>query len=357
MTSVKSSARVTLALIVAAVAAVAMLPGPARAQTDKLVVAIGTAPPDLSLQTYYFALENGFYKQEGLDVTLVPFNGDATAMPRDGLRRCRHRRGRRSRNPAQGHRGRLQAEDLSRDVAEDGLSAGRAEGHRQHQAVRGQDDRHLRPWRSLVPGSTAHDQVGRRRSDQREVHQRRRKLGADARTHWQEDRRGSAEQLVRLAHNQVRLPACHRRCRQRSARISSTPSKWPPSGRSRKSSDALQAFAIGNADAARSGRSTTPRRQWRSARRFFRMSPKDEIAAGLTHFAKIQLLQRRAGLLSKESWDFTVDELVKGRRAQAGAEIRTTTSCRSSPRPQRGSSAPSARRAGSVGFDERRDDA
>ena len=55
-------------------------PAPARAQTDKLVVAIGTAPPDLSLQTYYFALENGFYKQEGLDVTLVPFNGDATAI-------------------------------------------------------------------------------------------------------------------------------------------------------------------------------------------------------------------------------------------------------------------------------------
>jgi NitT/TauT family transport system substrate-binding protein len=53
-------------------------PGTLFAQANKLVVAIGTSPPDLSLQTYYFAKENGFY--EGLDVTLMPMNGDATAM-------------------------------------------------------------------------------------------------------------------------------------------------------------------------------------------------------------------------------------------------------------------------------------
>ena len=69
MTSVKCGARVAFALFIAVfAAAAAMQSGPVRAQTDKLVVAIGTAPPDLSLQTYYFALENGFYKQEGLDV-------------------------------------------------------------------------------------------------------------------------------------------------------------------------------------------------------------------------------------------------------------------------------------------------
>lgn len=58
----------------------ACLSGAAAAQAEKLVVAIGTAPPDLSLQTYYFAQENGFYKAEGIDVVLMPFNGDATAM-------------------------------------------------------------------------------------------------------------------------------------------------------------------------------------------------------------------------------------------------------------------------------------
>lgn len=54
--------------------------GAAAAQADKLVVAIGTAPPDLSLQTYYFAQANGFYKDEGVDVELMPLNGDATVM-------------------------------------------------------------------------------------------------------------------------------------------------------------------------------------------------------------------------------------------------------------------------------------
>jgi NitT/TauT family transport system substrate-binding protein len=66
--------------VIAVFATLALQANDARAQTEKLVVAIGTAPPDLSLQTYYFALENGFYKEQGLDVTLMPFNGDATAM-------------------------------------------------------------------------------------------------------------------------------------------------------------------------------------------------------------------------------------------------------------------------------------
>jgi NitT/TauT family transport system substrate-binding protein len=57
-----------------------LLPITAYAQLTKLVVAIGTSPPDLSLQTYYFAQDNGFYKAEGIDVQLMPFNGDATAM-------------------------------------------------------------------------------------------------------------------------------------------------------------------------------------------------------------------------------------------------------------------------------------
>ncbi len=59
---------------------VLLLPATASAQLTKIVVAIGTSPPDLSLQTYYFAQENGFYKAEGVDVQLMAFNGDATAM-------------------------------------------------------------------------------------------------------------------------------------------------------------------------------------------------------------------------------------------------------------------------------------
>jgi hypothetical protein len=38
---------------------------------------------------------------------------------------------------------------------------------------------------------------------------------------------------------------------------------------------------------------------------------KEEIMAGLNHFAEIQYYNVD-GLLSKAAWDFTVDELVKG---------------------------------------------
>jgi NitT/TauT family transport system substrate-binding protein len=53
---------------------------PAAAQANRIVAAIGTAPPDLTLQTYHFADANGFYKQEGIEVKLDAYNGDATAM-------------------------------------------------------------------------------------------------------------------------------------------------------------------------------------------------------------------------------------------------------------------------------------
>ena len=45
-----------------------------------LSVAVGTAPPDLTLQSYYFAYEKGFYKDEGVDVKLNALNGDALVM-------------------------------------------------------------------------------------------------------------------------------------------------------------------------------------------------------------------------------------------------------------------------------------
>src|SRR5436190_1785666 len=54
--------------------------GAALAQANKIVAALGTAPPDLTLQTYYFAEAQGFYKQEGIEVQLTAYNGDATAM-------------------------------------------------------------------------------------------------------------------------------------------------------------------------------------------------------------------------------------------------------------------------------------
>ena len=57
-----------------------VLAGNAQGQLGKISAAIGTSPPDLTLQTYYFAQENGFYKAEGIEVQLTAYNGDATAI-------------------------------------------------------------------------------------------------------------------------------------------------------------------------------------------------------------------------------------------------------------------------------------
>jgi NitT/TauT family transport system substrate-binding protein len=57
-----------------------VLSGTAQGQANRIVAAIGTAPPDLTLQTYHFAEANGFYKAEGIEVKLDAYNGDATAM-------------------------------------------------------------------------------------------------------------------------------------------------------------------------------------------------------------------------------------------------------------------------------------
>ena len=60
--------------------ALAVFSGFVHAQANLIRAAIGTAPPDLTLQTYYFADANGFYKDEGIEVKLEAYNGDATAM-------------------------------------------------------------------------------------------------------------------------------------------------------------------------------------------------------------------------------------------------------------------------------------
>ena len=65
--------RLALALLLLASSA-------AFGQANRIVAAIGTAPPDLTLQTYHFAEANGFYKAEGIEVKLDAYNGDATAM-------------------------------------------------------------------------------------------------------------------------------------------------------------------------------------------------------------------------------------------------------------------------------------
>lgn len=76
--------RLSIGLIVGVSVMLGVLPllfvDVAAGQAGKIVVALGTAPPDLTLHPYYYAQENGFFKAEGVEVQLNPFNGDATAM-------------------------------------------------------------------------------------------------------------------------------------------------------------------------------------------------------------------------------------------------------------------------------------
>lgn len=46
----------------------------------KLVVSLGTAPPDPTVHFMYYALEQGFFKANGLDVEILPLKGDLNSI-------------------------------------------------------------------------------------------------------------------------------------------------------------------------------------------------------------------------------------------------------------------------------------
>jgi len=47
---------------------------------DKMTLLIGSAPPDPAIHYFYYAKMNGFYEQEGIDVTLKTFSAETTAL-------------------------------------------------------------------------------------------------------------------------------------------------------------------------------------------------------------------------------------------------------------------------------------
>src|SRR5262245_41384589 len=71
----------TLGLVLAAAVALGPAPPPrAATPVGKLVLALGTAPPDLTCHYFYYALENGFYRDEGLELEIKPLVGDQAAV-------------------------------------------------------------------------------------------------------------------------------------------------------------------------------------------------------------------------------------------------------------------------------------
>ena len=52
----------------------------AQGSLKKMSILISTAPADPAFHVYYYAQENGFYREQGLDFEMVPTNGDATAV-------------------------------------------------------------------------------------------------------------------------------------------------------------------------------------------------------------------------------------------------------------------------------------
>jgi len=74
--------RILLVLAAGALAALMAAPMPVRSapSVGKLVLALGTAPPDITAHQFYYALENGFYRDEGLELEIKPLVGDQSAV-------------------------------------------------------------------------------------------------------------------------------------------------------------------------------------------------------------------------------------------------------------------------------------
>jgi NitT/TauT family transport system substrate-binding protein len=53
---------------------------PARADDSSLRVVVATAPPDPAIHFFYYALENGFFKDQGVDVTASTISSEATTV-------------------------------------------------------------------------------------------------------------------------------------------------------------------------------------------------------------------------------------------------------------------------------------
>src|SRR4029079_15074301 len=64
----------------ATTAAAAPAPTTEPAALTKVKYGLPTAPPSITTVGAYFALENGFFKDEGLDVEIVPYPGAVTAV-------------------------------------------------------------------------------------------------------------------------------------------------------------------------------------------------------------------------------------------------------------------------------------
>lgn len=52
----------------------------AQAETKKLTLLVGTAPPDPGCHYFYYARENGYYAQAGVEVTFLEFPAETTAV-------------------------------------------------------------------------------------------------------------------------------------------------------------------------------------------------------------------------------------------------------------------------------------
>jgi NitT/TauT family transport system substrate-binding protein len=65
---------------VAGAASVVAAPRLALGQASKMSVLLGTAPPDPACHYYYYAQEKGFYKEQGLDVEIKPIGAETMAL-------------------------------------------------------------------------------------------------------------------------------------------------------------------------------------------------------------------------------------------------------------------------------------
>jgi ABC-type nitrate/sulfonate/bicarbonate transport system substrate-binding protein len=280
----------------------------AATPVGKLVLALGTAPPDLTCHTFYYAVENGFYKEEGLDLEIKPLVGDQAAVRAIVAGEA---------DVAwTGFAAALQAIEAGAQIV--GISS--TSPQLDYLLVAQKDVRKLSDLegRSLgvsTPGAVSH-QVPRLMMVA---------AGADPGRMQVVPIGGSAARVQALIAKKIDAAALNSSFAIRTAKVDylhvigdaarDLPSyvyAWEIVLRrlltERRS--ALQAFVTGTVRGARWA-AENPERATAISQRVLPDVPKDEIAAGVAQFAKVRYWNVN-GTLPESAWSFTVSELLKG---------------------------------------------
>ena len=274
----------------------------------KLILALGTAPPDLTCHTFYYALESGFYRDEGLELEIKPLVGDQAAVRAVVAGEADL--------AWTGFAASLQAMDAGGQLV--GISSTSPQLDYllvAQKEVRGLRELEGRNLGVSTPGAVSH-QVPRLMIMA---------AGGDPTKAKVVSIGGSAARVQALIAKKIDAAVLNSSFAARTLKfdylhVIGDASKdlpnyvygWEIASRAvvAQKRPAVQAFVTATMRAARWAREN-PDKATAISQKVLADVPKDEIAAGISYFAKIRYWNGD-GALPEASWAFTVNELVKG---------------------------------------------